>query len=71
MNEREFWVQFRRALVIMLDAIEHRYALPVARPREMPLDNVPARPSNGAPPQSEIPRAGAPSHATSHERDRY
>lgn len=69
-GDREFWIQFRRALIIMLDAIEHRWALPVARPRDFPYE-APAQPRNGVTPQSEIPRPDAPSHATSHERDRY
>lgn len=31
MNDREFWIQIRRGLIVMIDAIDHRFALPTVR----------------------------------------
>lgn len=32
MNDREFWIQMRRGLIVMLDAIDQRFALNSVRP---------------------------------------
>lgn len=46
MNEREFWIEIRRGLILMLDAIDQRFALNSVRP------SAPAA-LRGLPPESQ------------------
>ena len=69
LSQREFWVRIRRALILIVDTIEDQYALPHARPAELP-QIAPAPHHNGAAPQSEIPRHDAQSRSNFRERDR-
>lgn len=45
MTDREFWIEMRRGLILMLDAIDHRFALNSVRP------SAPAS-LRGVPPES-------------------
>jgi hypothetical protein len=56
-DSREFWIQVRRGLILIIDAIDVRFALPSVRTRV----SAPAPPSNGFTPQSERPADGASS----------
>lgn len=40
MTDREFWIQIRRGLIIMLDAIDHKFALNSVRPSAPPSLNI-------------------------------
>jgi hypothetical protein len=53
MTDREFWIQIRRGLIVMLDAIDVRFALNTVRP------SAPASPPS---------RATTPESPTSQER---
>lgn len=50
MNDRDFWIQIRRGLIMVIDAIDHRFALNSVRP------SAPASPQNGATRQYEPPQ---------------
>ena len=63
-DSREFWVQVRRGLIMIIDAIDSRFALPSVRSSEAPFSaSVPAPPVNGFTPKSERPATGASSNS--------
>jgi hypothetical protein len=54
-DSRAFWIKIRRGLIIVIDAIDERFALPTVRAIDPPF--APAPPANGFTPQSERPQS--------------
>ncbi len=50
MNDREFWIQIRRGLIVMLDAIDQKFALNSVRP-SVPT-SLQFKPAGAEPPTS-------------------
>lgn len=59
-ESRDFWIQVRRGLIMIIDAIDTRFALPSVRSPEAPFSaSVSAPPRNGFTPQPEPPQTAS------------